>query len=130
MNKRILFLLVFVSTMSFAQVPVIFDTDIGPDFDDVGAMALLHAFADKGEAKILATISCNTFETTVPTLSVLNTYFLRPNIPVGITKGDFPNKACNEKWAEHINAKYPHKLKSNADAEDALALYRKTLMSQ
>src|SRR5690348_5846199 len=99
MYKRLTLLFIFASTMSFAQVPVIFDTDIAPDFDDVGAMALLHAFADKGEARILATISCNTFQTTVPTLSVLNDYFKRPDIPVGITKGDFPNKECNEKWA-------------------------------
>jgi len=116
--------------MSLAQVPVIFDTDIAPDFDDVGAMALLHAFADKGEAKILATISCNTFETTAPTISVLNTYFGRPEIPIGITQGNFPNKDCQEKWAEFITAKYPHGLKSNSEAEDALALYRKVLMSQ
>jgi len=111
-------------------VPVIFDTDIAPDFDDVGAMALLHAFADKGEAKILATISCNTFETTVPTISVLNTYFRRPEIPIGVTKGDFPNKACNEKWAEFIVAKYPHNVQSNEQAEDALTLYRKILVGQ
>ncbi|MEO7960153.1 MAG: nucleoside hydrolase, partial [Ginsengibacter sp.] len=61
-------------------VSIIFDTDIAPDYDDVGAMALLHAFADSGEAKILATVSCNAFETTAPTLSVLNTYFKRPEI--------------------------------------------------
>jgi len=130
MHKRLTVLLFFISTISLAQVPVIFDTDIAPDFDDVGAMALLHAFADKGEAKILATISCNTFETTVPTLSVLNDYFRRSEIPIGITKADFPNKDCSEKWAEFINAKYPHKLKTNADAEDALALYRKILVGQ
>ncbi|HMJ68319.1 MAG TPA: nucleoside hydrolase [Cyclobacteriaceae bacterium] len=130
MRNSFIFTLLFVSTISFAQVPVIFDTDIAPDFDDVGAMALLHAFADKGEAKILATISCNTFNTTVPTLSVLNTYFRRPELPIGITQGDFPNKDCREKWAEFINAKYPHNVKSNAEAQDALVLYRKILMSQ
>jgi len=64
--NRILPALLLISTVTFGQVPVIFDTDIAPDFDDVGAMALLHAFADKGEVNILATISCNTFETTVP----------------------------------------------------------------
>src|ERR1700755_2008721 len=111
MHKQLTVFLLFVCALTFAQVPVIFDTDIAPDFDDVGAMALLHAFADKGEAKILATISCNTFETTVPTLSVLNTYFRRPEIPIGITGGDFPNKACNEQWGEFINAKYPHNVK-------------------
>src|SRR6187551_3294412 len=97
-------------------VAVIFDTDIAPDYDDVGAMALLHAFADNGEATILATISCNAFETTTPTLSLLNTYFNRPGIPVGVVKAGFPNKNCSQLWAQAIVAKYPHALQSNADA--------------
>ena len=84
------FILLFLSVSVFAQRPhkvsIILDTDIAPDYDDVGAMALLHAFADKGEAVILATISSNAFKTTALTLSVLNTYFGRPGIPIGITK--------------------------------------------
>jgi len=111
-------------------VNVILDTDIAPDYDDVGAIALLHAFADEGEANILATISSNAFETTVPTLSVLNTYFNRPDIPIGVTKKESPNKECGQKWAQAIIKKYPHSLKSNDDAIDAVKLYRKILASQ
>jgi inosine-uridine nucleoside N-ribohydrolase len=131
MNK-LLILLILISYVSMAQkpVPIIFDTDIAPDYDDVGAMALLHAFADKGEATILATISCNTFETTAATLSVLNTYFKRPDIPIGVTKGDRPNKDCLQEWAQHINAKYPHALKTNEEAEEAVRLYRRILVGQ
>jgi len=47
-------------------VSVIFDTDMGPDYDDVGALTLLHAFADRGEAKILATVSSNRYTNSVP----------------------------------------------------------------
>ncbi len=111
-------------------VSIIFDTDIAPDYDDVGAMALLHAFEDMGEAKIRATISCNAFETTAPTISVLNTYFNRPGIPVGITKTALPNKDCSQQWAQAIVAKYPHALQSNNDAMDAVKMYRKILSSQ
>ena len=93
-------------------------------------MALLHAFADHGEVGILATISCNAFETTGPTLSVLNTYFNRQEIPIGIVKNDFPNQACKQRWAQAIIAKYPHSLKSNEEAIEAVALYRKILSSQ
>src|SRR5580765_3134846 len=131
--KRIFLLVCFFSWItSIAQKPVaiIFDTDIAPDYDDVGAMAMLHAFADKGEAKILATISCNAFETTAPTLSVLNTYFKRPDIPIGITKTKLPNKACGQEWAQAIIRQYPHALKSNEEAMDAVELYRKILASQ
>src|SRR5437868_6194750 len=109
-------LILFCSYFSTAQthmpVNIIFDTDIAPDYDDVGATALLHAFEDRGEARILATISCNAFETTVPTLSVLNTYFRRPHIPVGVTKKALPNRSCSQRWAEAIIAKYPHPLQS------------------
>src|ERR1700733_7853497 len=117
MKKLTLITFLFVSCISFAQkqkpVSIIFDTDIAPDYDDVGAMALLHAFEDNGEAKILATISSNAFETTAPTLSVLNTYFNRPGIPIGVTKKALPNKACRQQWAQAILAKYPHSLQSN-----------------
>lgn len=134
MKRLLLYSCIFFLFASFTEkakpVNIIFDTDIAPDYDDVGAMALLHAFEDMGEAKILATISCNAFETTAPTLSVLNTYFNKPNIPIGITKNEQPNKDCSQKWAEAINEKYPHSLKSNADAEDAVKLYRKILSSQ
>lgn len=30
-------------------VNLILDTDLGPDYDDVGAMALMHALADSGQ---------------------------------------------------------------------------------
>ena len=111
-------------------VAVILDTDIGPDYDDVGALAVLHALADNGEAKILATISCNTFETAVPTLSVINTYFNRSDIPIGVNKESSHSYSCPRLWAEGIIAKYPHTLKSNKDAVDAVKLYRKILGSQ
>ena len=131
-----LFLLIFCFTLfnCYAQkhkpVLIIFDTDIAPDYDDVGAMAMLHAFADKGEAKILATISSNSFETTVPTISLLNTYFNRPDIPIGIVKDSLPNKLCQQFWAQGIIAKYPHALASNRDAMEAVKLYRKILAAQ
>jgi len=125
-----LFLLLSHFAYSQVSVTIILDTDIGPDYDDVGAMALLHAFADAKEAEILATISCNTFETTGPNLSLLNTYFNRPEIPIGITKASLPNKKCDQQWAEFINAKYPHALKSNDEAQEAVSLYRKILAVQ
>ena len=121
--------LLFACLHSIGQkpIPIIFDTDIAPDYDDVGAMALLHAFADQGEVTILATVSCNAFETTVPTLSVLNTYFNRPGIPIGVTKSVNPNMACGQEWAQAIIKDYPHSLKSNGEAPDAVQVYRKVL---
>ena len=52
----------------------------------MGAMALMHALADSGQVDILATLSSNHDERVVPCIEVLNTYFNRPDIPVGGTK--------------------------------------------
>lgn len=68
-------------------VSLIFDTDMAPDYDDVGALAVLHALADSGEARILATVSSNRLETTVPCIDVINTYFGREKIPLGGAQG-------------------------------------------
>ena len=69
-------------------VNLILDTDLGPDYDDVGAMALMHALADSGQVNILATLSSNHDERVVPCIEVLNTYFNRPDIPVGAPKSE------------------------------------------
>lgn len=126
----LIFFVGFLSAQAQKPVPLILDTDIAPDYDDVGAMALLHALADNGEAEILATISCNAFETTAPTLSVLNTYYGRTDIPIGITKSNNPNMNCGQKWAEAIVSQYPHALRENADAKNAIKLYRSILSTQ
>ena len=68
-------------------VKVIFDTDMITDFDDVGALASLHALADAGECEILATISSTRGNASVGAIEVINHYYGRPDIPVGAPKG-------------------------------------------
>ena len=57
-------LAVGLSLPGFSQkkTELIFDTDMGPDYDDVGAITLLHAFADSGKVNILATIASNKYQ--------------------------------------------------------------------
>jgi inosine-uridine nucleoside N-ribohydrolase len=106
---------------------VIFDTDIGPDYDDVGAMAMLHAMADKKECTILATVASNKFKYVAPVLDIINTYFGRPDIPIGVVRGNAVNIGAVQKWDSMLVSKYPHDLKTNEQAEDALKLYRRLL---
>jgi pyrimidine-specific ribonucleoside hydrolase len=111
-------------------VKIIFDTDLGPDYDDVGAMAFLHAMADSGKAEILATVSSNKHELVAPSIDVINTYFGRKDIPVGATKTSGVNLGSSQHWADSIVDKYPHSIKSTSSATDAVAVYRKILSSQ
>jgi len=116
-------------------VAVIFDTDMGPDYDDVGALAILHALADSGEAKILATVSSNMYVNAVPCIEIINTYFKRPDIPLGA-----PSRGANmidprfgenyDYWPDVLPAKYPHRVKCTADAPDAVQVYRRILAEQ
>jgi len=134
--KKISFLivvLIFSFSTIFAQnkpVNLILDTDIGPDYDDVGAMAIMHSLSDSGQVNILATVASNQSPYVAAVLDVINTYFKRPNIPVGVVRGKSVNISASQKWDSVLVAKYPHKIKNNNEAEDALNLYRKILASQ
>jgi len=111
-------------------VKIIFDTDLGPDYDDVGALAFLHAMADSGRAEILATISSNKHELVVPCINVINTYFGRPNLPTGAPKSPGVSMTASQHWPDSLAAKYPHSIKSTNDAPDAVYTYRKILSAQ
>lgn len=131
-----LFLLLFAINgcpalaQSGRTVPVIFDTDMGPDYDDVGAITLLHAFADNGEALILATIASTKYDGVGPVLNVLNTYFKRPDIPIGVPRGYALTLRDVQHWSDTLIAKYPHEIKTNNETMNAVELYRKVLSLQ
>ena len=134
--KNLLFIFfVCLTTSVIAQqnhkpVPIIFDSDMGPDYDDVGAITILHTLADKGEAKILATMASTKYEGVAGVLNIFNTYFNRPGIPVGVPKGEALQLRDWQHWTDTLLARYPHKIKTNAEAWDAVKLYRKILAAQ
>ena len=111
-------------------VKIIFDTDLGPDYDDVGALAFLHAMADSGKVEILATLASNKHDLVAPAIEVINTYFGRPELPIGAPKTEGVSLGSTQHWADSIVAKYPHTIKSTNDAGDAVDIYRKILNSQ
>ncbi|GHU64952.1 nucleoside hydrolase [Bacteroidia bacterium] len=135
-SNVIIFGLLFISLESFGQkteepVSIIFDTDLGPDYDDVGALTLLHALADKGEARILATVSCNVYKYTGPCIDVINHYYGRPELPIGYpVNGPNQEDGHREKWAEALPAGFPHKLNDTKDAESAVQVYRRILAGE
>lgn len=126
--------LLFVTSEAFTQKEqaktVIFDTDMGPDYDDVGAITMLHAFADSGYVKILATIASTNYEGVAGVLSVFNTYFNRPNLPIGVAKNHGLTLRDWQHWTDTLLLKYPHRIQTNAEAFDATVLYRKILARQ
>ena len=111
-------------------VRIIFDTDLGPDYDDVGALAFLHAMADSGKAEILATVSSNMHSLVAPSIDVINTYFNRPDLPIGAPKGRGVNLTAFQHWPDSIVAGYEHNISSTEEVPDAIEIYRRILASQ
>jgi len=111
-------------------VKIIFDTDMGPDYDDVGALAFLHAMADSGKAELLATIASNKHALVAPSINVINTYFNRGDLPIGAPKSTGVSLGSSQHWADSICEKYPHSIKSTTEVKDAVEVYRKILNNQ
>ena len=110
-------------------VKIIFDTDIESDVDDVGATAVLHALANRGEAEILAMGVSATYEWSAPCLDALNTFYQRPDIPIGVVKG--PGAGSNKsKYAKTIANEFPRSIKPSQELPSAAILYRRILAEQ
>ncbi len=109
-------------------IPIIFDTDIQGDWDDAGAMGMLHALADYGEIEILATVASNLSPLVVPCIDVINTYFGRPDIPIGAPKTPGVIQDSRElRWPDYLVENYPHTYDSTDEAPDAIKIYREIL---
>ncbi|MBZ0254979.1 nucleoside hydrolase [bacterium] len=132
MNHKLAFLslllyALFILTAQSEPVRIIFDTDIDTDCDDTGALALLHHFADLGEAEILATIVCSHYPYSAPCVQAINIYYNRPEIPIGSPKKPGASIDRGSRYAKQIAQEFPTKLKTNDDAPDAVDVYRRIL---
>ena len=108
---------------------IIFDTDIGWDCDDAGALALLHRLCDAGEAELLATIHCYDHPYVAGCLDAINTHCGRP-VPVGLNYAQPRNHPDTYARAlgEAFPNRYPAACLGTPDAPaDSLALMRKLL---
>ena len=66
-----------------AAVPLIIDTDMSFDVDDVLAVCMAHALHDVGEAKLLAVVHDSGYPQGIAAVSVLSHYYNHDAIPLG-----------------------------------------------
>lgn len=128
LNFFLLLVLFKASFIAAQPVKIIFDTDMESDVDDVAALAMLHGLADRGDAEILATISSSLNPWSAPTIDVINTYFGRPDIPIGNvkTKGVYRNSI----YAKPLSEQFPQDIGLGEKAQEATSLYRRILSEQ
>ena len=109
---------------NYGQTKIIFDTDFGGDADDLGALAMLNHFANKGEAEVLAVMCWNLEKHAVGAIDAVNTFYGNPDILIGLREGEPHETAWNHSKVIAEN------LTHNATAEnvpEATGLYRKIL---
>jgi inosine-uridine nucleoside N-ribohydrolase len=116
-------------------VEMVFDTDIGNDVDDAMALAVIHALASRGECNLLAVTVTKDNPYAGPCVDLINTFYGRPDIPIGTVRNGMAPQ--DYKYVRQLatatddgQARYPHDLKTSAEAPEAVALLRKTLTAR
>src|SRR6056297_3303565 len=110
---------------SAEPVPLIFDTDIGNDCDDVLALGMIHSLQSRGECELLAVTITKDHPLAAAFTDVVNTFYGRPDVPIGVcdsgvTPGDSKFNVLAEA-KDNGNIRYPHDLKSGENAPPAVS---------
>jgi inosine-uridine nucleoside N-ribohydrolase len=116
-------------------VTIIFDTDIGNDIDDALALGVIHALASRGECRLAAVTISKGNPHCAPFIDAINTFYGRGATPIGMVKngvttedGNYLRPPLEAKNGDR--PRYPRKLQSGDQAEDAVTLLRKTLAAE
>ena len=118
-----------------APVKLIFDTDMGNDVDDLMALCMIHNLQKRGACELLAVTVTKDHPQAAAFVDAVNTLYGYPDIPIGVVRdgaakeaGKF-NLLADEKNADG-SLRYPHDLKSGADAPEAVGLIKDILSKQ
>ncbi len=131
--KKITIILCFFYSMNLNvlcgknNTQIIFDTDMGPDYDDIGAIAMLHSLVDKGECELLACIASDAHPLIAPTIDLYNKYYKKGYIPVGEAVKTAPSFLSKNVWNEKILNQFPQYYEKGKNYPSAVNLYREIL---
>ena len=117
--------LVLLSLALFGAEPVriIFDTDMGNDIDDALALAMLHAFDSRGDAKLVGVTLTKDNVWATRFVSAVNTFYNRAGIPLGMVS-DGKTKEDGKYLRQTVEGgKFPYSEQST----EAVALLRSLL---
>ena len=134
LNSLLLALALAVVPAKAEPVRIIYDTDIGNDVDDVLALAMLHSLMTRGDCELLAVTVTKSAQQSGPFVDAVNTFYGRPELPIAVIRR--PNTPEPGKFLPLAAAqddgrpRYPHDLKTSAEAADPNQFLRKLLSQQ
>lgn len=118
------FLLVASCSKNAPSSKIIFDTDFGGDADDLGALAMLNHFQNKGETELIGVMCWNLEKYAVSAIDAVNTHYGNPDVPIGRRLGEAHETPWNH--SKVIADNLPHDV-SLENVSDATLLYRQLL---
>ena len=112
-------------------VPLIFDTDIGNDVDDVLALGMIHSLEARGDCKLLAVTITKDNPLAASFTDAVNTFYGKGDVPIGICRsgvtpatGKFIGLAQKK---DDGKLRYPHDLRDAEQIPDAVTVLRRAL---
>jgi inosine-uridine nucleoside N-ribohydrolase len=133
MTHWILVVLVFACALRAQPIPVIFDTDMGNDVDDLLALAMLHSFQNRGQVELLAVTITKDHRNVAPFIEAVNRFYGRPSIPIGMVRNGvtrepsaFVDGLVNLNDSAGRPA-FPRSIQSGNDVPEATAVLRSAL---
>lgn len=116
------------------RVPLIFDTDICGDCDDVLALGMIHALQSRGQCQLIAVTVSADNALAAPFVEAVNTFYGRPQVPIGaVGPGGFAAESKYLGLAEIRDGsalRFPHQRTDGKSAPPAVSVLRAALASQ
>lgn len=146
----------FATATSLAEpVPLIIDTDMSTDVDDVTALCMAHELMNRGEAKLLGVLHDTGLLEGIGAVSVINHFYGRDYVALGAYKGTFDNgsevlaegswqstggvstesgrktiKKTDGPYVKELVRQFPSPVKNYSQVPDAVQVYRKLLAAE
>ncbi len=104
--------------------------------DDAIGLAVLHALESRGECRLLAVTITKDNRYSAPFVSMMNTYYGRPDIPIGVVRGGkTPDDGAYTKAVLGIkkadgSSLYPRKVEDASTLPEAVSLLRRVLAKE
>lgn len=109
---------------------IILDTDIGPDCDDVAAIALLNIYADMGYCNILGIGHCTSNPYGAGAIDATCAYYGRPDIQIGTyAKEGFLSESKFMVYNRDMTMTLPNRYRES-QPENVVSMYRRILSEQ
>lgn len=113
-----------------SQKSILLDTDIGPDCDDVAAVALLNIFANAGLCRILGIGHCTSNPYGAGAIDAICTYYGNCSVPIGTYYGPafLEERSCMT-YNRELTLRLKNRYRS-MQPENAIEMYRRILAEQ